>query len=473
MARMKSSLLLGVVAGLALGGAAPSAIAQDEPMSPQTEADIAFARRLSNAFKYASRQIEPAVVHITSSRLVQPVRRDFMGRRRVVGEPRLQSTGLGSGVIVDGRGYVLTNNHVVEGGQTYLVRLADGREFEAEVVGQDAPTDLAVLRMEGDGFATAEFGDSESLEVGEWVIAVGSPFGIDNTVTAGIVSAKGRTPEDIRAPQDAETLQEFIQTDAAINPGNSGGPLVNLEGRVIGINTAIASRSGGSNGLGFAIPSEIARVVMSGIIEHGYVPRGWLGIAATDINPSRYHELGLPSADGSIVTRVQPGSPADDAGMRAGDVVTAFGGRRVDGWNRFRNIIAITPPEMETVVVYYRDGERREGTVVLADRFLEVAEQLGGRLLGLELEPAGIDMTAGRDGGVDQPGLRVEDVASGSLAEACGFLPGDVITAADGAPLRETDDLVRALRAGDLAGGIRVNVIRGSRLGYIDLSLDR
>ncbi len=472
MARISRALIV-AAAGASVVFSTPGAIAQDELYSTQTEADIAFARRLSSAFKHASRQIEPAVVHITSSRLVQPVRRDPFGRRFAAGEPRLQSTGLGSGVIVDARGYVLTNNHVVDGGQKYIVRLSDGREFEAEVVGQDAPTDLAVLRLDGDGFGVAQFGDSEALEVGEWVIAVGSPFGIDNTVTAGIVSAKGRTPRDIRAPEDAETLQEFIQTDAAINPGNSGGPLVNLEGKVVGINTAIASRSGGSNGLGFAIPSEIAKVVMDGIIEHGYVPRGWLGIAAGDINPSRYRELGLRTADGAIITRVQPDSPADAAGLRAGDVVTEFGGRRVTGWNRFRNVIAITPPETKTAVVYYRDGARLEGTVVLADRFLEVADQLGGSLLGLDVIPAGIDMTAGREAGVDEPGLVVEQVAPGSLAEQSGFQAGDVITAADGAPLHSVDDLVRALRAGDLSGGIRVNVIRGSRLGFIDLSLDR
>ncbi|MEZ6244019.1 MAG: trypsin-like peptidase domain-containing protein [Phycisphaerales bacterium] len=472
MRRLDRVLVAGLV-GATLWLSTPGAIAQDEAFSAQAESDIAFAKRLSNAFKHASREIESSVVHITSARLVQPVRRDRFGRRFAAGEPQLEPTGLGSGVIVDSRGYVLTNNHVVDGAQSFIVRLADGREFPAEVVGQDPPSDLAVLHFEGEGFSVAQFGDSEALEVGEWVIAVGSPFGIDNTVTAGIVSAKGRTPRDIMAPEDEETLQEFIQTDAAINPGNSGGPLVNLEGKVIGINTAIASRSGGSIGLGFAIPSEIAKVVMSGIIEHGYVPRGWLGISATDIKPERFRELGLERAEGAIVTRVQPDSPADKAGLRAGDVVTEFGGRRVNNWNRFRNLIAITPPNTRNAIVYFRDGKRLEGNVVLADRFLEVADQLGGSLLGLDVEPAGIDLTAGHDGGVDQPGLVVEGVVPGSLAAQCGFMAGDVITGAGGASVHTLDDLTRALRAGDLTSGIRVDVTRGDRQGYIDLGLDR
>ena len=367
--------------------------AQQAPTQPiATSEDMDFARSLSRAFAQAAKTIEPAVVHITTSTRVQQIVQDSLGRR-FRGELFERQTGLGSGVIIDSdRGLIVTNNHVIEDGQRLLVRLFDGREIEADLVGADKATDLAVLRIEADGLSAAQFGDSDALSVGEWVLAVGSPFGFDQSVTAGIVSAKGR---GLGSDTGMMRYEEFIQTDASINPGNSGGPLIDLSGRVIGINTAIISSVGQNSGLGFAIPSRLAQSVVDFIIEDGQVSRAFLGVNIEPLDPEQARLLDLPPATGAAINRVEPGGPADEAGLRTGDIVTAVDGRVVEGvgmaaTQRLRNLIAFSTPGDRVEFTVLRGGQTVQVVVVMADRaeylarrrvelLVSEAERIGGR----------------------------------------------------------------------------------------------
>ena len=469
-------LMLGAAAGLCVGAIAP-ATAQGtatQPMTEETEADIAFARRLSGAFKHAAERIEPSVVHVTSERFVQSVQRDAFGRVRRAGKRELQKAGLGSGVIADDRGYVLTNNHVIENADQLLVRLSDGREYTATLIGTDPPTDLAVLRIEADGLVPARFGDSERLEVGEWVLAAGSPFGFANSVTAGIVSAKGRG--DVGGSKENQSLQEFIQTDAAINPGNSGGPLVDLTGRVVGINTAIASRTGSNAGLGFAIPSDIARRVMTQIIEGGRVNRGWLGVEINELEPERAVAMGIEG--GIVLGPVIDRSPGDLAGLREGDIVTSFAGRATTSPARLRNAIALTGPGTSAMVKYLREGEAGTAEVRVIDRAAGQRLALGAKdveRLGLVVAPDQIVMIKNGARALGPRGLAVLEVDPNGLAASAGFQAGDLITGVEGEPVAEASELIRAIRVADLERGVRINLMRENAKrssymrGYIDV----
>lgn len=434
------------------------------PTTPETEhidsigqgRAVVAARELSAAFRHAAEVIEPSVVHIITE---QASRRGF----------RAQS-GLGSGVILDDRGYILTNNHVIESGQTITVRLADGREASAELIGAFAETDLAVLKIDAPGLRPAVFGDSEALGVGEWVLAVGSPFGFEQTVTAGIVSAKGRgTIDPQSADSGATKFQEFIQTDAAINPGNSGGPLVDLQGRVIGINTAIASRSGGNSGLGFAIPADVAEVVMDRIIETGRVDRGWLGISMSPLNPQTAYELGIDG--GVVVAGVLEDSPAETAGLRDGDIIVSLGGRKTEDVTRLGNAIMLSRPGKPAEIEFIRNGKRRTATAVLVDRGIALAVAAGGQRIeraGLIVQPAELPVVrrGSRVGAVS--GYFVSEVMPGSIAAESGFQPSDFIIDVEGQSFdsaAELDNFVESRNSDEL----RFSVIRGTERGVIYL----
>ncbi|RMF85297.1 MAG: hypothetical protein D6744_01630, partial [Planctomycetota bacterium] len=326
-----------VVAALGIGLGVNRAAALDTTDAVGPKEAIRYANALSEAFANAAEKIRPSVVSIHS---VKRIKRDgwtirrfgdmpdilpfdgddllrrFFGDRglRLPERPWVQE-GLGSGVIVSEDGYILTNNHVAGNADELLVRTHDGKEYTAKVVGVDPMTDLAVIRVDAKGLTAAELGDSDELKVGEWVVAAGSPFGLTGTITAGIVSATGRS--NVRIVDYAD----FIQTDAAINPGNSGGPLVNLKGQVVGINTAIASRSGGFNGVGFAIPVNMARTVMHSLIEKGEVVRGWLGVSIQPLDEALAHSFGYDKTDGVLVGDVLEDGPADKAGLKAGDII--------------------------------------------------------------------------------------------------------------------------------------------------------
>jgi len=348
MNRVQIAVLVGIAAGFAAGlilsqcGGSAVRLPAYEQERAAAEAALEKLPAPSRRFALVARMVTPAVVHVAAygkrpvddpfARFLEDDEffRRFFHRFRRFQEVR----SMGSGVLVDADGHIVTNAHVVRGAQKVTVRLGDGRVFAARLLGLDDSTDLAVLDIEGENLPFAELGDSETVEVGDWVLAVGNPFGFEQTVTAGIVSAKGRTNVGV-----AE-FEDFIQTDAAINPGNSGGPLVDMNGKVIGISAAIASRSGGYQGIGFAIPSNVVRFVKDSILRHGCVRRGFLGLHMQTMTQALARSLHMPYRPGVLVVEVLAGSPAERAGLKVGDLITAVGGRAVKSATRLRNIIA-------------------------------------------------------------------------------------------------------------------------------------
>ncbi|MBM4107274.1 MAG: Do family serine endopeptidase [Phycisphaerae bacterium] len=423
--------------------------------------EIQFARGLSKVFQSVARKAEPSVVHITQLNRVQQVQRDWFGFPVAVGEPRLTETGLGSGVIVSDQGYVLTNNHVVRQAEVVRVKLQDGREHEAKIVGRDPLTDVAVLKIEADGLRPATFADSDALEVGEWVVAIGSPFGFSSTVTAGIVSAKARS--GLVLDGMVEGYQDFIQTDAAINPGNSGGPLLNLEGRIVGINSAIASRTGGYQGIGFAIPSNMARAVMDSLIKTGRVARGWLGVNVVDLSP---REGGNGKRQGLRVEFVAPGSPAEKAGLRPGDVVTRVQGRPVEGSAKFRTSIALIPPDTDVTIDVLRNGEAATLTARVVDQLTVGLSALPIPKLGISVRTL-TDEDARRRGYRGISGVIVDSVDRGSLGERAGIRQGDILRAVGDAAFASAEEFARLVDQADFREPVDLQAIRGNRRGYI------
>ena len=340
-----------------------------------------LAQAPQESFAAVAKAVMPAVVNISSLKvtrtyeyspfMLDPFFRDFFGQDlpgMVV--PREQrEMSLGSGVFVDERGTILTNYHVVEQAQEVKVALPDGRETKARILGADQRTDLAVLRVEKDSLPHAAMGDSEKMEVGDVVLAVGNPFGLGETVTMGIISAIGRGSLGLADYED------FIQTDAAINPGNSGGALVNTRGEVIGINTAIYSRSGGYQGIGFAIPSNMARDVLDSIVKTGRVVRGYTGLAIQGLTPELARAFGLDDARGAVVAGVDPDGPAAEAGLRRGDVIVSFRGRPVVSDNDVRTQLSRLKPGERAVLEIVRDGHRLEVTMVLSEPPAEPAQR--------------------------------------------------------------------------------------------------
>ena len=320
----------------------------------------------------------PAVVNIHTKKIVternrlldDPFFRDFFGDRFGVPKKRLE-TSLGSGVIISPQGYLLTNNHVIAGADEIQVALRDGRSVKATVVGTDPDTDLAVLHIKLDNLPVMIMGYSEKLQVGDVVLAIGNPFGVGQTVTSGIVSAKGRSMLGI------STFENFIQTDAAINPGNSGGALINALGELVGINTAIFSKSGGSHGIGFAIPLNLARDVMTQIIQSGHVVRGWMGIALQDINKKLAQSLELDTTDAVIVTNVINKGPADNAGLTRGDVITHINGKPVVSTHTALNLISQEKPGSKIEVKGFRDGKAKTWTVEVVQRPKQAISKIG------------------------------------------------------------------------------------------------
>ena len=374
----------------------------------------------------------PAVVNVSSSRVRQmrvPFHWFFGPGDGAPQERREQ--GQGSGVIVATSGVVLTNNHVVEKADEITVTTSDGREFVAKVLGTDPKSDLAVLQLQGDtaGLAAVTFGDSSQLRLGDVVLAIGNPFGIGQTVTMGIVSAKGRADLGI------VDYEDFIQTDAAINPGNSGGALINMRGELVGINTAILSRSGGYQGVGFAIPSNMAAPIMQSLQQTGKVVRGWLGVAIQEVDQELAKALKLPNADGVLISDVKQGGPADRAGLKRGDVVLTVGGQKVDTTGRLRNLVAQEGAGKKVPLEIVRDGKHQVIQVMLDE--MPSDPSVGGaapdlpaqdKLDGLALEnltPA-LKQRFNISGDVTR-GAVVTDVENGSPAAKAGLRPGDVI----------------------------------------------
>ncbi|MDH3642826.1 MAG: DegQ family serine endoprotease [Gammaproteobacteria bacterium] len=361
--------------------------------------------------------------------------RRFFGPDGGRGAPYSRPRSLGSGFVISRDGYLLTNNHVVEGADEILVRFSDRRELNAEIIGADPRSDLALLKVEADNLPTVELGRSDSLKVGEWVLAIGSPFGFDYSVTAGIVSAKGRS-----LPTEAnENYVPFIQTDVAINPGNSGGPLFNLDGEVVGINSQIYSNSGGFMGVSFAIPIDVVMEVVDQLKESGRVSRGWLGVVIQEVNRDLAESFGLERPHGALVARVLDGSPAEEGGIREGDIITSFNGEPIDLSSELPHLVGRAPAGSDAVLGVVREGEKIRVTLAigeLADRggdaVAGIQNEGGSSRLGLSVEPV---PEAARERLGITGGVRVLN-ATGAAEEA-GIRPGDIITRLNN---REVDD---------------------------------
>jgi serine protease Do len=402
-------------------------------------------------------RVTPSVVNISMQRTVKnagangmqndPFFRQFFGGR--VPEERSER-GLGSGVIVSADGIVLTNNHVVDEADEISVTTTDGREFQAQVVGTDDKSDLAVLRLKGDlkDLKPLKFGDSNALRLGDVVLAIGNPFGLGQTVTMGIVSAKGRSDTGI------VDYGDFIQTDAAINPGNSGGALVNMNGELVGINTAILSRSGGYQGVGFAIPTTMVKPISDSLLQYGKVTRGWLGIAIQDVEPPLATAMALPNADGVLASDVEPGSPADKGGVQRGDVILRFDGQKVDAASKLRNLVASAGANKRVQVDILRNGKPQTLTLVLGTlKGTETAkagpsssgpEHVKQPIDGFGVEPLSPELRQRLDlpNRVTQ-GIVVTRVIPGSKAEQAGLRAGDVITEVNRQPAANLDTFTR------------------------------
>ncbi len=434
----------------------PTSTLQATPQA--TKSDIDFARSLSRVFRTVATKAEGSVVHITQLNKVPTYTRDVFGFPTRTGESRLTQTGLGSGFIVTDDGYILTNNHVVAGADALKVRLFDQQEFTARVVGRDPATDVAVVKIDAKGLRPLTFADSDAIDVGEWVVAIGSPRGLESSVTAGIVSAKGR------AGIGLVDYEDFIQTDAAINPGNSGGPLLNLDAQVVGINSAIASRSGGSEGLSFAIPSKVVQYVMESIIKNGRVSRGWLGVSLAE--QSATGDQG-GAKRGVKIAEVTPDSPAAQAGLKEGDVILAYRGRPVDALDRLRTAIALTPPGTSVPVEFVRDGSKRNAELKVADQTTNMAKALGGIAvpeIGAIVKSVELDRRVARRIGLrDTKAVQVLDVTKGGRAERAGLIAGDYVVNLDGDAMRSADDLAKAAAKLDFSRSPRVDVLRESR----------
>src|SRR4051812_28258033 len=392
-------------------------------------------------------RVMPAVVTIrvekrasmvpTSQDIPEEFRRFFgdqIPQMRGQRAPRIER-GLGSGVIVSADGYILTNNHVVDGVETVKVDLPDKRSFTAKVIGTDPATDLAVVKIPAQGLSTLQIGDSDAVKVGDVVLAVGNPLGVGETVTSGIISAKGR-----QTGADPESYQDFLQTDAAINHGNSGGALVNAGGQLIGINSQILTPGDGNIGLGFAIPSNMAKSVMDQLITNGTVRRAKLGITVQRITPDLATSLGLASPKGALVSSVEEGGPASKAGFKQGDVITSYNGKAVADNNQLRNAVAATAPGTRVTVEVLRDGRNQSLQAT-------VGELQGGKVRagGPSLERSESTGKFGMTVDNDDEGVVITDLDPSGIAAESGLQPGDVIQKVDGKQVRSVESLKSAL----------------------------
>ncbi len=468
---------LAVVACVGLGSilylvGSSSAVEKREALAAREE--LRSATDLSKVFEDVAKAMRPSVVNVRAVKQIAapsgfrtlPDQDDMFRRffgdeffKRFHGKPLpeegFRRQGTGSGVIVSAGGYILTNAHVVRDADELTVTLSDKKDYKAKVVGTDDKTDIAVLKIEAKDLMPAPLGDSDSVRIGEWVLAVGSPFGLDQTVTQGIISATGRANVGI------SDYEDFIQTDAAINPGNSGGPLVNLRGEVVGINTAIVSGSGGSVGIGFAVPVNMAKSVMDALIKNGKVERGYLGVSIQNLTEELARSFGYDSTKGVLIGDVTSGSPADKAGLKSGDIITELNGKAMDDMNHLRNTVAATPPGTEVKLEVFRDGKRKtvevalgelEGKVQLA-KGADKSEDLGITVRELTRDEA----RELKDENVK--GALVTEVKPGSLAAKAGIRAGDVIVAVGGKSVTSVDELHAAMKHQDVKKGVRMQVL--------------
>ena len=422
--------------------------------------DVSAQTGIPDSFAELAAKEGHVAVNISSTKVVKGFRRsfpfpgrefrDFFGDeffRRFFGEipeQGMRQRSLGSGVVVSEDGYIVTNNHVVADAEEIVVTFSENERYEAKMIGRDPKTDLALIKIQVDKpIRAARLGDSDKLRVGDWVVAIGNPFGLGNTLTAGVVSAKGRVI-------GAGPYDNFIQTDASINPGNSGGPLFNLDGEVIGINTAIFTQSGGNIGIGFAIPINMAKSVMSQLKEKGRVVRGWLGVVIQTVTPEIKEKFGLKTTEGALVGEVTNDSPAETAGLKRGDVIITFDGKKVETMNSLPPIVAETPIGKDAEIMVIREGKEKtlrvkigelpEEPRVAATTMPEIEESLG--LSVQELTPE-LAESLGLEG---EKGVVVSSVRRGSPASEAGLQRGDLIQEIERESIEGMDDYTRIMR---------------------------
>jgi serine protease Do len=501
--RVRSWLLM--VAAVALVGLVAAESVRHSIAAPKDDASAVAAgseatdylKNLSKAFREVAAKVRPAVVLVQSRPALAArsnpretpddedsaespfgdmlpnhpeLRRFFRDMPNTPRGPRGEGGGIGSGVIIDPSGVVLTNNHVVDGAGTVMVRLADGREFPGVDIKRDPKSDLAIVRIKGaSNLKVAKLGDSDKMEPGDWVLALGEPFGLEGTVTHGIISAKGR-------PLDPETRADFLQTDAPINPGNSGGPLINLDGEVIGINTAIHTRTGVNDGVGFAIPSNLAKWVTDQLVKGGTVKRAYLGVGIQPLDQQLADQFGVKVREGILVREVQPDSPAAEAGLKTGDLILKFNGKPVSDSQQLVGMVDRSPIGSKANVEILRDGNRMEVAVALHEQPADYGPRFRNRGRPARPESAkadklGIQVDTLTKEVADQLGLKAGDgvviteVAPGSLASRSGLATGMVISQVNRKPVKTAEDFKKALEAQPLSKGVLllVRTPEGSR----------
>ncbi|MBF0626890.1 MAG: DegQ family serine endoprotease [Magnetococcales bacterium] len=442
------------------------------------------------------KKLQPVVVNISSSQTIRPVAKHEKGMPRLPGggdnpldeffrrfleqgpgQPPAHSRSLGSGVIIDESGFILTNHHVVAEADEIQVRLADEREFSATVVGRDAKSDLALIRIKADGkLPVATLGDSDKSEVGSWVVAIGNPFGLEASVTVGIISARGRSIGT--GPYD-----NFLQTDAAINPGNSGGPLFNLQGEVIGINTAIFSRSGGNMGIGFAIPVNMAKSIVTQLRDSGKVTRGWLGVRIQTVTKELAEALGLGAQRGALVASVEPKSPAEAAGVLPGDVIVRFDGHDVGRMKELPAIVAETAINKKVIMEVIRNGHAKNLEVVVAAMREETDDDDEARLegdkpvskernvIGVTVQPLSAEWRDRLDLPAEVHGVVVASVENGAPAEVAGIRPGDLLQEINRKPVKTLGDFRSSLAKVEPGQTLLVLMQRGGESHFLAVQI--
>jgi serine protease Do len=429
------------------------------------------------SFKDVADAIKESVVNISTITVIKQTNPfysdpffddDFLYKFFGIPQGTFKTKSLGTGVIISPDGYILTNNHVVESADEITVKLYNQKEYKAKVIGKDKETDIAIIKINSNGLKPAKIGDSDKIEVGDWVIAVGSPFGLEQTVTQGIISAKGRII-------GAGPYDDFLQTDAAINPGNSGGPLINLDGEVIGINTAITSRSGGYEGIGFSIPINMAKKIYEDIIQKGKVVRGWLGVAIQDLTPelAKYFKVD----EGVLVSEVFANGPAQKAGLKRGDVIVEFDGKKIKKYRELQSIVAATPVNKTVDMKVVRKnkkmnlkikvGERNPDAVLEPER-PDISQNENN--LGIIVSDITEDI-ATQYGVSKGEGVIVISVGSGTAAEDAGIMRGDVIHEINGKHVKNAEDfnnIVKTIRKNEQ---VVILIERGNSMLYLAFNI--
>jgi serine protease Do len=454
---------------------------------------IESLRQTSKAFAEVAKEVSPAVVFIQIEKTIQQPDVQFFapfGQGSPFGDdffkhffgapgpdtpqhfqpaPRQRIVGQGSGFIISKDGYILTNNHVVGDADKVSVKLLDGREFTAKTIGADPHSDVAVIKIDADDLPTLELGDSDAIDVGEWVVAIGNPFGLSHTLTVGVVSAKGRSSIGIA------DYENFIQTDAAINPGNSGGPLVDLDGKVVGMNTAIFSQSGGYMGIGFAIPINMAKSIKDQLIQTGSVVRGYLGIIIQELTPELAQSFGMKDQKGILVAQVSEDSPAEKAGLKQGDVIIEFNGKAVDQVGPFRNAVALEKPGAKENITILRNGSRKVLAVtigMLPDKEVAVAGSPHNlKKIGITVQDL-TPMLARQFGLEDKKGVIITDVAPDSVAALANIKPGGIIQEVNRKAVHNTEEFKKALVQTPEDSVVLLLIKEGAYARYVALKTD-